>query len=186
MRTLCSRRPIASLLELAWCGYRIYSLISRTFLPGIWPVFCLRLIRATYPELRGIPLKTIWFKNISRNVLSAIALTEQKMTFSGQMFATTPMTQMKKMKMTPTTIYRAYRRTSFRRRFLRFWTIKLTFITFVCKNQYFVVDWSRRVVTGEKVNWLAACSWITLDSRYMAKLSAAVYLRMWLISEYIR
>jgi len=33
------------------------------------------------------------------------------------------MTQMKKM--TPTTIYRTYRRTSFfrRRRFLRFWTI---------------------------------------------------------------
>jgi len=35
----------------AYCSiiYRIYSLISRTFLPGIWPVFCLRLIPATYP-----------------------------------------------------------------------------------------------------------------------------------------
>jgi len=31
-------------------NYRIYSLISRTFLPGICPVFCLRLIRAKYPE----------------------------------------------------------------------------------------------------------------------------------------
>jgi len=31
-------------------NYRIYSLTSRTFLPGIWPVFCLRLIHATYPE----------------------------------------------------------------------------------------------------------------------------------------
>jgi len=30
--------------------YRMYSLISRTFLPGIWPIFCLRLIRATHPE----------------------------------------------------------------------------------------------------------------------------------------
>jgi len=30
--------------------YRIYSLISCTFLPGMWPVFCLRLICATYPE----------------------------------------------------------------------------------------------------------------------------------------
>jgi len=91
--------------------YRIYSLISLTFLPGIWPVLCLRLIRATYQE--------------GQSFLSAIALTEQKMTFSGQMFTTTPMTQMKKMKMTPTTIYRNYRRTSFfwRRTFLRFWTI---------------------------------------------------------------
>jgi len=32
--------------------------------------------------------------------------------FCGQMFATTPMTQMKKMKMTLATIYRTYRRTS--------------------------------------------------------------------------
>ena len=91
--------------------------------------------------------------------------------------------------MTPSTIYRTYRRTSFfrRRRFLMFWTIKLTFITFACNNQYFVVDWSRRVFTGEKVNWPAAFSWITLDShRYMAKISAAAYLRMRLISEYIR
>jgi len=154
--------------------YKNYLLISRTFLPGILPVFCLRLIRATYPERQSF--------------LSAIALTEQKMTFSGQMFATTPMTQMKKMKMTPTTIYRTYRRTYFfrRRRFLRFWTIKLTFITFACKNQYFVVDWSCRVFTGEKVNWPAAYSWITLDSRYMAKISAAAYLRMRLIGEYIR
>ena len=42
---------------------------------------------------------------------------------------------MKKMKMTPTIIYRTYRRTSFfrRRRFLRFWTIKLTLVTFSCK-----------------------------------------------------
>jgi len=103
-------------------AYRVCSLISRSFLPGIWPVFCLRLIRVTYPE--------------GQSFLSVIALTEQKMTFSGQMFATTPMTQMKKMKTTPTTIYRTCRRTSFfrRRRFLRFWTIKLTFITFACKN----------------------------------------------------
>ena len=146
-------------------------LISRTFLPGMWPVFCLRLIRATYPK--------------GQSFLSAIALTEQKMIFSGQMFAMTPMTQ---MKMTPTTIYRTYRRTSFfrRRRFLRFWTIKLTFITFTCKNQDFVVDWSRRIFTGEKVNWPAAYSWISLDSRYMAKISAAAYLRMRLISDYIR
>jgi len=106
------------------------------------------------------------------------------MTFSGQMFAMTPMTQMKK---TPTAIYRTYRRTSFqRRRFLRFWTIKLTFITFASKNQYFVVDWSRRVFSGEKVNWPAAYSWITLDSQYMATISAATYLRMRLTSEYIR
>jgi len=120
--------------------------------------------------------------------LSAIALTEQKMTFSGQMFATSPMTQMKKMKMTPTTIYRSYRRTSFfrRRRFLRFWTTKLIFVTFACKNQYFVAYWSRRVFTSEKVNWPAAYSWITLDSGYMDKISAAAYLRMRLISEYIR
>ena len=56
-----------------------------------------------------------------------------------------------------------YRRTSFyRQRFLRIWTIKLTFITFACKNQCFVVDWSRRVFTGEKVNWPAAYSWIPL------------------------
>ena len=66
------------------------------------------------------------------------------------------------------------------------WTVKLTFITFACKNQSFVVDWSRRVFTGEKVNWPAAYSWITLDSRYMAKISAAAYLRTRLISEYIR
>ena len=46
---------------------------------------------------------------LSRNVLSAIALAEQKMTLSGQMFAMAPMTQ---MKMTPSTIYRTYRRTS--------------------------------------------------------------------------
>jgi len=88
-------------------------------------------------------------------------------------FATTPMTQMKKMKMTPMAIYyRTCRRTSFfrRRRFLRFWTINLTFLTFACKNQYFAVDGSRRVFTGEKVNWPAANSWITLDSRYMAKI----------------
>ena len=127
--------------------FTVYTrLLAALFLPGIWLVFCLRLIRATYPE--------------GQSFLSAIALTEQKMPFSVQMFATTPMTQ---MRMTPTTIYRTYRRTSFfRRRFLRFWTIKLTFITFACKNQYFVVDWSRRVFTGEKVNWPAAYSWITL------------------------
>jgi len=129
-----------------------------------------------------------WTYPKGQSILSAIALTEQKMTFSGQMFATTPMTQMQKMKMTPTTIYRTYRRASFfrRRRFLRFWTIKLTFITFACKNQYFVVDWSRKVFTDENVNWHAGYSWITLDSRYMAKISAAAYLRMRLISEYIR
>jgi len=80
-------------------------LLAALFLPGMWPVFCLRLIRATYPE--------------AQSFLSAIALMEQKMTFSGQMFATTPMTQ---MKMTPTMIYCTYRRTSFfrQRRFLRF------------------------------------------------------------------
>jgi len=90
--------------------------------------------------------------------------------------------------MTPTTIYRTYRRNFFfrRRRFLMFWTTKLTFITFARKNQYFVVDWLRRVFTCEKVNWPAAYSWITLDSRYMAKISTAAYLRMRLISEYIR
>ena len=31
-------------------NYRIYSLISRNFYPGILEVFCLRLIRATHPE----------------------------------------------------------------------------------------------------------------------------------------
>jgi len=71
-------------------------------------------------------------------------------------------------------------------RFLKFWTIELIFIVFACKNQYFVVDWSRWIFTGEKVNWPAAYSWITLDSRYMAKISAAAYLRLRLISEYIR
>ena len=87
----------------------------------------------------------------------------------------------------PNRKYRPYRRTSFfRRRTFRFWTIKLTFVIFACKNQYFVVDWSRRVFTGEKVNWPAAYSWITLDSRYMAKISAAAYLLMRLISEYTR
>jgi len=30
--------------------YPIYSLISRSLLLGIRPVFCLRLMRATYPE----------------------------------------------------------------------------------------------------------------------------------------
>ena len=87
-----------------------------------------------------------------------------------------------------TTIYHTYRWTSFfgRRRFLRFWTIKLNFITFAFKNQYTAIDWSRRVVTGKRVNWPAAYSWITLDSRYTAKISAVAYLRMRLISEYIR
>jgi len=82
--------------------------------------------------------------------------------------------------MTPMTIYCTYRRISFFRwrRFLRFWTIKLTFITFACKNQYFVVDWSHRVFTSEKVNWPAAYLWITLDSQYMAKISAAASLQM--------
>ena len=103
---ICEKLTHETALE-QWT-YRIYSRISRTFLPGIWLVFCLRLIRATYPE--------------GQSFLSAIALTEQKMTFSGQMFATSPLTQMKKMKMTPTTIYRIYRRTSHfrRRRFLMF------------------------------------------------------------------
>jgi len=87
-----------------------------------------------------------------------------------------------------TTIHRTWRRTSFFRwrRFLRFCTMKLSFITFACKYQYFLVDWSRRVFTGEKVNWPADYSWIIHDSRYMAKISAAAYLRMRLISEYIR
>jgi len=30
--------------------YPIHSLINRSFLNGIWPVFCLWLIRATYPD----------------------------------------------------------------------------------------------------------------------------------------
>jgi len=86
----------------------------------------------------------------------------------------------------PNRKYRPYRRTSFfRRRTFRFWTIKLTFVIFACKNQYFVVDWSRRVFTGEKVNWPAAYSWITLDFRYMAKISAAAYLRTRLTSEFL-
>jgi len=166
-------------LSYSWCRLAlpctVYTrLLAALFLPGIWPVFCLRLLRTTYPE--------------GQSFLSAIALTKQKMTFPGQMFATTPVTQMKKMKMTSMKIYRTYRRTSFfrRRRFLRFWTIKLVFITFACKNQYVVVDSSRRVFTGEKVHWPAVYSWITLDSRYVAKISAATYLRMRLISEYIR
>jgi len=81
-----------------------------------------------------------------------------------------------------------YGRTFFfrRRRFLRFWTIKWTFITFACKNQHFVVDLSLWVFTSEKVNWPAAYSWITLDSRHMTKIPAAAYLRKQLIREYIR
>jgi len=81
-----------------------------------------------------------------------------------------------------------YRRTFFfrRRRFLRFWTLKLTFTIFSSKNQYFVVDWSRRVFTGEKVSWPAAYSRITLNSRHMAKIPVAAYPRKRLISEYIR
>ena len=118
-----------------------------------------------------------------------MALTKQKMTFSGQTFATTPNTHDTDGEDEDDTCddLPSYRRTSFfrRRRFLRFWTIKLTFITFACKNHYFLVDWSRRVFTGEKVNWPAAYSWIALDSPYMAKISAAAYLRMRLISEYI-
>jgi len=43
-----------------------------------------------------------------------------------------------------------------------------------------------QVFIGEKVNWPAAYSCITLDSRSMAKISAAAYLRMRLISEHIR
>jgi len=145
-------------------SYRIYSLISRTFLPGIWPVFCLRLIRATYPEGQSFCMSYHRISVIQSNRKCHLAMGES------------------------TALSRTYRRTSFfrRRRFHRFWTIKLTFITFACKNQYFVVDWSRRVFTSEKVNWPAAYLWITLDSRYMAKISAAAYLRMRLISEYIR
>jgi len=114
--------------------YHIYSLISRTFLT--WNMACILPAACT----RNIPRGTKFMHELSRNVLSAIALAEQKMTLSGQMFAMAPMTQ---MKMTPTTIYRTYRRTSFfwRRRFLRFWTIKLTFITFACKiNILWLID----------------------------------------------
>ena len=143
--------------------YRIHSLISRTFFT--WNMACILPAACT----RNIPRGTRWWHSLDR--------------------CSRPRPwRMKKMKMTPTTIYRTYRRTSFfrRRRFLRFWTIKLTFITFACKNQCFVVDWSCRVFTGGKVNWPAVHSWITPDSRYMAKISAAAYLRMRLISEYIR
>jgi len=144
--------------------YRIYSLISRTFFTSNRPVFCLRLIRATYPEGQSFRMSYHRISVIQSNRKCHLAMDES------------------------TTIYCTYRRTSFfrRRRFLRFWTIKLTFITFACKNQYFVVNWSRRVFTGEKVNWTAAYSWITLDSRYMAKISAAACLRMRLICEYIQ
>jgi len=40
-----------------YLSYRIYSLINRIFLPGIWPVFCLRFIRTTYQKLRRISLE---------------------------------------------------------------------------------------------------------------------------------
>jgi len=110
--------------------YRVYSLIRRTFLPGTWPVFCLRLIRETYPEGQSFRMSYHRISVIQSNRKCHLAMGES------------------------TTIYRTYRRTSFfwRRRFLRFWTIKLTFITFACKIQYLVVDWLRRVFTGEKVN----------------------------------
>jgi len=143
--------------------YRIYllRLLAALFLPGIWPVFCLRLIRAIYPEGQSFRMTYHQISVIQSNC------------------------KCQKMKMTPMTIYRTYRRTSFFRRrwFLKFWTIKLTLITFACKNQYFVVDCSRRVFTSEEVNWPAAYSWITLDSRYMAKISAAAYLQTRLLSD---
>jgi len=154
----------------------IYSLISCTFLPGIWPVFCQRLICATYPEGQSFRMSYHRISVIQSNCKCHLAMGESR-----------ALSCLCQISMTSTTIYRTYRQTSFFRwrRFLRFWTIKLTFITFACKNQYFVVDSSGRVFTSEKVNWPAACSWITLDSRYMAKISAVAYLRMWLISEYI-
>ena len=158
-------------------NYRVYSLIRRTFLPGIWPIFCLRLIRATYPEGQRFRMSYHRISAIQSNCKCHLTMGESR-----------ALSRPCQNSMAPTTIYRTYRRTSFfrQRRFLRFWTIKLTFITFACKNQYFVVDWSHRVFTGEKVNWPAAYSWIILDSRYMAKIPSAAYLRMRLISEYIR
>jgi len=162
---VCERSEIVT-------NYRIYSLISRTFF---------------YLEYGLYFACGLYAQHTQRDKVFAWAITEFQSS-PGQISATTPMTQMKKMKMTPTTIYHTYRRTSFfrRRRVLRFSTIKLTFIACSCKNQYFLVDWSRRVFTGEKVNWPAAYSWIILDSRYMAKISAVAYLWMRLISEYIR
>jgi len=151
-------------------------LLAALFLPGIWPVFCLRLIRATYPERQSFRMSCHLISVIQSNRTCHLAMGESR-----------ALSCPCQNSMTPTTIYRAYMRTSFFwRRFLRFWTIKLTFITFACKNQYFVVDWPRRVFTGEKVNWPAAYSWITFDSRYAAKISTAGYLRIRLISEYIR
>jgi len=175
--------------------YGIYSLISRTFLHGIWHVFCLRLTHTTYPDGQSFRMTyhQIYLedcmiqKSLTKcSISNSLDVTENDI--SGQMFTTTPMTQMKKMKMTPTTIYRTHRQNSFfwRRRFPRFWILKLTFIAFACKNHYFVVNWSRRIFTGEKVNWPVTYSWITLDSRYVAKISAAAFLRMQLISEYMR
>ena len=155
--------------------YRIYSLDSRTFLPGIWLVFCLRLIRATYPEEQSFRMSYHWISVIQSNRKCHLAMGESR-----------TLSCLCQNSMTPTTIYRTCIRSSFfRRRFLRFWTIKLIFITIACKNRYFVVDWSHRVFTGEKVNWPAAYLWYTLDSRYTAKISAAAYLWMRLISEYI-
>ena len=41
-------------VEIIKCKYTVCTVYTRLlaalFLPGIWPVFCLRLIRATYPE----------------------------------------------------------------------------------------------------------------------------------------
>jgi len=140
-----SKQTCLYLTHSVFTSYRVYSLISRIFLPAIWPVFCLRLLRATYPERQSFRMSYHLISVIRSNRKCHLAMGESR------------------------ALYRTYRRTSFfRRRFPRFWTIKLTFITFACKNQYFVVGWSRRVFTGEKVNWPAA------------------YLQMRLISEYIR
>ena len=138
-------------------------LLAALFLPGIWPVFCLRLIHATYPE--GQKFSHELSPNFSHPIEPQIC----HLVMGERM-----------------TIYRTYRWTSFfrRRRFLRFWTINLTFITFAYKNQYFVVDWSHRVFTSRKVNWPAVYWWITLDSRYVAKSSATAHLWMQPISEY--
>jgi len=144
-------------------NYRIYSLISRTFLPGIWAVFCLRLIRATYPEGQSFRMSYHRISVIQSNRKCHLAMGETR------------------------ALYRAYRRTSFfrRRRFLQFWTIKLTFITFAWKiNILWLIDRAGSSAVKRSID-LAVCSWITLDSRYMAKISAAAYLRMRLISEYV-
>jgi len=146
-----------SKLRLFKLWYTVYTrLLAALFIPGIWPVFCLWLIRATYPEGQSSRMSYHWISVIQSNRKWSTVLIDEL-----------------------PSIYHTYRQTTFwRRRFLRFWTIKLTFITFACKNQYFVVD-SRRVVIGDKVNWPVAYSWI--GSGYMAKISAAVNKRVYMV-----